>query len=1132
MSGCGARAMASARRLLSAMLALGLPLVFVLGESGLGQATPPLKFGNNYFVTGDYIVGGVGLRGSGINGWATGTIRIPDPNSVPNTGVPLGADIVAAFLYWETVESSQTPGAGMNGTFNGYAITGTPLGNPNAPVSWSSGGCAGSSQGSKTMQVYRADVRAYVKVDLNKNVLAGNAGTQQNPAQYKVVLADSGSNGGGAPLTLGASLVIIWRVLDKSVPLNAVIIYNGAYAPSNTSATMTQTMQGFYQATANPTAKLTHIVGNGQTNKYENVYLNSQTQALPTRYPGLPPFPGYYNGSWDNPTWTNQTGIGVDGTIVSANPLFTTTSVMPAATNSGCVSWGAVIFSTTVQNSQEDGILDVWKQNQGYCDAAVNEGSCSVGNLSDPAWVALPGAGAIPGYKDLFVQIDYMCSNVSNGACTGTSYAPNQQALTMMSNAFVNKNINFHYFLSNPIQEPVACTDTNTTLCPFPNQAGVVGWKGGFDFLKNQPLNYPDESSCEQALNGPCTRRFQHGRKDSYHYALFGVALGRPNWSMADGSLTKIVVTGTSATFYAAKSLTTSTPDGLAAMGDRVTIADAITNPGLNGTYLVTSATDTTFTIQLANATNATYTFFTDPSLSVASGYIGTGSGYSDVGGADSLITLGLWGADGQTVPVQAGTFMHELGHSLALSHGGYWFDTPGSYIPTVEANCKSNFQSVMNYLFQVDLLDNGALDYSEQQLSTLNESLAGVGVTTTNGSATAYATTKWYAPTPPNGVGTAATRYCDGTPLPTANPPTMYRLEGPTTAIAWSSDQDINFDGKIETITTTAPFTYGLRGYNDWDHIDLRQVGATGSLSVAGSPIAGGGSPIAGGGSPIAGGGSPIAGGGSPIAGGGSPIAGGGAGELTHEAANSVTRPPRKLVASVTSTLPRYIQLNWNPPTFGQIGSYDIYRSANGAPAVNIDSVSGTSLAYTDKTVTCGPTYRYFVTAVLGATAQQSVPSNTAPPPDQPPLTACAPQYIFTGFFSPLSPASDSSYSGTFNIGKSVTTKWTLQDTSGNYVGNLNANTLLAVGPFSPLPNGTCQPTQEPVVFNNPTPPSFSTLYSPTTGAKGNSTFRIATSNNQFIFNWDTTPFKAGCYVIELDLDSGQVERTALKLR
>ena len=48
-------------------------------------------------------------------------------------------------------------------------------------------------------------------------------------------------------------------------------------------------------------------------------------------------------------------------------------------------------------------------------------------------------------------------------------------------------------------------------------------------------------------------------------------------------------------------------------------------------------------------------------------------------------LTLGRW--TGASVPVQAGDLMHELGHSLGLHHGG-----------TDDANCKPNYQSVMNY--------------------------------------------------------------------------------------------------------------------------------------------------------------------------------------------------------------------------------------------------------------------------------------------------------------------------------------------------------------------------------------------------------------------------------------------------
>ncbi|PYX39123.1 MAG: hypothetical protein DMG81_10095, partial [Acidobacteria bacterium] len=386
---------------------------------GLAQSgTTPLTISNNYFVTGDYVVAGVGLRGLGVNGYATKQFTMPDANSVPSTGVPAGADIVAAILYWETVESSQTSFAGQSGFFRpvfqsgpatGYPITGVVLGNPNAPVSWSSGGCSGNSQGSKTMRTYGADVSQFLSQDSQGNILANGT--------YEVRLVDSGSNGGGVPLTLGASLVIIYRAITPSLPLTSVVIYDGAFAPANGSSSMTQTVQGFYQAAAGPISKLTHIVGNGQSNKYQTVSLNGVN--LPSLYGSLPPFPGYYSGSWDNPTWS----FSGDSNPVKANDSSATTAVTPTSSNSGCVSWGAVIVSTTVQNSDKDGILDVWKQKQGYCDAAVNDGSCAT---TDPSWVSLPGTTA--GQKDLFVQLDYMCSIVNaDGTCNttnGYSFSP------------------------------------------------------------------------------------------------------------------------------------------------------------------------------------------------------------------------------------------------------------------------------------------------------------------------------------------------------------------------------------------------------------------------------------------------------------------------------------------------------------------------------------------------------------------------------------------------------------------------------------------------------------------------------------------------------------------------------------
>ncbi len=59
-------------------------------------------------------------------------------------------------------------------------------------------------------------------------------------------------------------------------------------------------------------------------------------------------FPGIYNGSWDNPTW-DVSGFVNGGK--SGYDASKTTSVVPNSSGGGCVDWGAVLFSTTLQNS-------------------------------------------------------------------------------------------------------------------------------------------------------------------------------------------------------------------------------------------------------------------------------------------------------------------------------------------------------------------------------------------------------------------------------------------------------------------------------------------------------------------------------------------------------------------------------------------------------------------------------------------------------------------------------------------------------------------------------------------------------------------------------------------------------------
>src|SRR5215467_12341096 len=86
-------------------------IALVEGQSGVHAAgASPLSFFKNYFVTGDYVVGGASLWRKGVNGVATAAI--------PISGVPATADILAAFLYVQTTEKAQWSGIN-HASFNG-----------------------------------------------------------------------------------------------------------------------------------------------------------------------------------------------------------------------------------------------------------------------------------------------------------------------------------------------------------------------------------------------------------------------------------------------------------------------------------------------------------------------------------------------------------------------------------------------------------------------------------------------------------------------------------------------------------------------------------------------------------------------------------------------------------------------------------------------------------------------------------------------------------------------------------------------------------------------------------------------------------------------------------------------------
>ena len=753
--------------------------VNLLVSTGVAQppTANPLSLNNNYFVTGDYISAGVTLRGTGVSGMATGTIAIPSYSQSTTGGVPDGADIIDAYLYWETLES--TPTASSNsGTFNGYPVVGQQIGNdqPN----YVDGKFTG------TIRSYRADVNIYLPNAAN--------GIRYATGNYTVSLPDSG--GTALPLTEGASLVMIYRVLSPNFPLKSVVLYDGSAFQTNLGA---QVMQGFYDAVggANGTGKTTSLFASG--------------------------------GTWNN-------------SVNSAATLGASSQYSAPLTPTN--AYAAVILSTPVNNSDNDGILDAWKT--GPAGSDFHAGQPGYYDAKTGTWVGLPGAKH--GQKDLFVQLDYMCGNIlTTGACDPTQEnlfpSPDvngNDPLAMVQQAFLASGIQLHLTVGNAIPEST-CVDNYTTtpaqLCQFPGQPGVIGWKNSLEFSKLYPRNL---AAC--LSGGDCTTRYPFGQKDSYHYVMMGHSLAIPAWNTRYGTLTSISVVKGIATIGTADRGT-----GINACPSRVTISGVLGDPTLNGVYGNTTCADTK-TISFATPGVPNYTYpnniLPEPIIGLTSGTISSISGYSDLGGADSAVTLGLWlTAPNQDMSkranVLAGTIFHEIGHTLGLGHGGLYYDTPGSYVPTFDANCKPNYQSVMNYLFQLDLLgSNHTLAYSNQTLSSVNENSAGsiISLTDTGGNAATFPTSAWYVPTAPGPTASAATLHCDGTPLAGE---VGYRVDSSVSPIspAWTNSQDLSFTGALQT---------NERGFNDLTNMDLRQVGATGGEFASLAPLLSFGSSVA----------------------------------------------------------------------------------------------------------------------------------------------------------------------------------------------------------------------------------------------------------------------------------------------
>jgi hypothetical protein len=1026
-----------------------LKVAILLGVALLLSAQPAfardaLKFFKNYFVTGNYVVGGVGLRGQGVTNaatqattggvstYATGVIHMKGvPGYVANR-VPQHADIVAAYLYWETLATPDTnPNLLALGTFRGLKIEGTPIEPPGTLACWGSGGGNGTQKGAQLLYVFRADVLKYLPYPISVPATGKPGQRLVNDADLAangfppltVSLPDGGSAGSQSPstahqafLTEGASLVVVYRTGGDPggrPPLTSVVIYDGGYTFNSSNPLMTQTIQGFYEAsTSNPVAQMTHIVGDGRSNFQEQLTVHD---FVPTGVSPNHPFPGALGSGWDNLTFPV-------GNLMSGDDSSIYTTVTPGhAAATACLSWAAIVLSTTVQDTDGDGLLDIWEKTSG---------------LTDPNGQPLPdihSMGADPKVQDIFVEIDYMCSSMTNGVCDtfqGThTHLPTQAALDKVGAAFKGKGIQIHFDVGNHYQgdqyvvlsnlarggdalPETPCGLMQSPTCLFPSFPGTVSWKDGFQVIKNGGT----------FGGAPLPPHFDHNRKDMFHYVVSAHALALPRWRTNDKSLTSLVVAAgggatATVTIGASQGPSSGTQIPITILGAPAAskLNSTLAVPTYNATVAVLSSTSTTKTLTLTFSTAATAGIYQNWGLVISDGTPRSNSGVSDVGGGDLMITLGLWDNFVGTDFMQASTLLHELGHNLDLGHGGDVADP---------VNCKPNYQSSMSYLFQVQGLQdaNGVahIDYSNQALPTLNESSLNESLAWGN-LAPAQLTylPRWYAlssfPIPLN-QATPASKHCDGTPITIPNAPGVFRIDGTsvnTSSLDWDNEgslllsnsvppQDINFDGTI----AAAP---GYQGYNDWAKVNLQQVGAR--RGAAGSSddlspgqdmgddlgIAGGDLGIAGGDLGIAGGDLGIAGGDLGIAGGDLGIAGGDlGGELDFETAKAVPSAPSALMAAAVTD---GVDLKWSPPNVGTAASYTVWRAmctsgttvatcTNTGPAPLATSVSptavcDTSFNYCDNLTTSSTDddafYLYFVTATFN-----DVPATTSGPSNQ----------------------------------------------------------------------------------------------------------------------------------------------------
>lgn len=820
-----------------------------------------LPFARSFLLTGNYAVVGVDLLPQAAdcatfspNCYAKGDIQVDEcqNGAQPGSCIPAGADVVAAFMYWEAI--SQDPAAMPPAKFLGQTVTNAKRSDVTLP---SEASCL-SSGGALKLSMFSADVIRFFPLQAS--------GRRLVTGMHQVALPEVG-NGNQARQGAGASLLFVYRTSND--PLRKIVVYDGAYLQTPLGAVTHQTLQGFYQSSGSASAWVTHIVGSGSKNETERLKFNGSvvTEAIdPFKFPLGNQGGNGSDRAWSNPTYdvsSKMQQVGASGLTGFGE---TATTEVDHANNTPyeCLTWAAVIFSTAVKDADADGLPD------GLEDATS---TLKDPDPVNPAGRDLPrlramGAneGSATSHKDVFIEMNAMKTpGTSYGSSAapfstildidtvtdsiGHNHLPTPAVIKLLGDALKNAptpialhvdvgslttyqalgtdyaigTAELEYFVPTAearggetiletaciaTQQTTDPTQPNSIGCHFPQFPGTVGWKFGFQHIRDQAVDGADghELTAGQELecyadggygesNTTCRRRFDPIRADLFHYFLYAHAMGVPKGN------------------------------------------PCLNNSGQDVPYPVSG------TASCGSLTN-------NPDFHVPKSF----SGVADFPGGGALITLGLWDMTkfvGSTF-LQASTTMHELGHNFELSHAGQPPAlTNGSLVH--QPNCKPSYPSIMSYLFQVNgLLDaagNPHIDYSRKAYFDLANTTAVLDEAAlydgnTNGkqglplpdaslaSAFQYRTA-WFVPITTGSVAETiglqpAGRFCGGEEFGTTPNPPMGRFDGPNvaSAIDWKLDGttspsslDANFDGVITA-------AYG--GYDDWANVRLNRLGGS----------------------------------------------------------------------------------------------------------------------------------------------------------------------------------------------------------------------------------------------------------------------------------------------------------------